>query len=152
MRGGVQAQMSNKLPVMSRLGVVFLTWRRHLEKTTKSHSLTLNQYYILRQLKQKEYLNPSEIAEMLFADRPTATVVIDNLKKYGYVRKERDAEDGKRIRVSITEAGVRQVDKAEKDMEEMTTFDPLACLSEEEKQTLEALLVKMQNHMKNLKL
>ncbi len=144
--------MSNKLPVMSRLGVVFLTWRRHLEKTTKSHSLTLNQYYILRQLKQKEYLNPSEIAEMLFADRPTATVVIDNLKKYGYVRKERDAEDGKRIRVSITEAGVRQVDKAEKDMEEMTTFDPLACLSEEEKQTLEALLVKMQNHMKNLKL
>ena len=142
--------MSKKLPVMSRLGVVFLTWRRHLEKTTKSHSLTLNQYYILRQLKQKEYLNPSEIAEMLFADRPTATVVIDNLKKYGYVRKERDAEDGKRIRVSITEAGIRQVDEAEKDMEEMTTFDPLACLSEEEKQTLEALLVKMQNHMKNL--
>ncbi len=142
--------MSKKLPVMSRLGVVFLTWRRHLEKTTKSHSLTLNQYYILRQLKQKEYLNPSEIAEMLFADRPTATVVIDNLKKYGYVRKERDAEDGKRIRVSITEAGIRQVDEAEKDMEEMTTFDPLACLSEEEKQTLEELLVKMQNHMKNL--
>ena len=142
--------MSKKLPVMSRLGVVFLTWKRHLEKTTKSHSLTLNQYYILRQLKQKEYLNPSEIAEMLFADRPTATVVIDNLKKYGYVRKERDAEDGKRIRVSITEAGIRQVDEAEKDMEEMTTFDPLACLSEEEKQTLEALLVKMQNHMKNL--
>ncbi len=142
--------MSKKLPVMSRLGVVFLTWRRHLEKTTKSHSLTLNQYYILRQLKQKEYLNPSEIAEILFADRPTATVVIDNLKKYGYVKKERDAEDGKRIRVSITEAGIRQVDEAERDMEEMTTFDPLACLSEEEKQTLEELLVKMQNHMKNL--
>lgn len=144
------AQASKKLPVMSRLGIVFLTWRRYLEKTTKSHSLTLNQYYILRQLKQKEYLNPSEIAEMLFADRPTATVVIDNLKKYGYVKKERDAEDGKRIRVSITEAGIRQVDEAERDMEEMTTFDPLACLSEEEKQTLEELLVKMQNHMKNL--
>jgi DNA-binding MarR family transcriptional regulator len=142
--------MSNKLPVMSRLGVVFLTWRRHLEKTTKSHSLTLNQYYILRQLKQKEYLNPSEIAEMLFADRPTATVVIDNLKKYGYVRKERDAKDGKRIRVSITDAGRNQVDEAEKDMENRTSFDPLACLSEEEKQILEALLVKMQNHMKNL--
>ena len=142
--------MSNKLPVMSRLGVVFLTWRRHLEKTTKSHSLTLNQYYILRQLKQKEYLNPSEIAEMLFADRPTATVVIDNLKKYGYVRKERDAEDGKRIRVSITEAGRIQVDEAEKDMENRAAFDPLACLSKEEKQTLEALLVKVQNHMKNI--
>lgn len=135
---------------MSRLGVVFLTWRRYLEKTTKSHALTLNQYYILRQLKQREYLNPSEIAEMLFADRPTATVVIDNLKKYGYVRKERDVKDGKRIRVSITEAGISQVDEAEEDMEKTIAFDPLACLSEEEKQTMEALLVKMQNHMKNL--
>ena len=144
------AQASKKLPVMSRLGIVFLTWRRYLEKTTKSHSLTLNQYYILRQLKQKEYLNPSEIAEMLFADRPTATVVIDNLQKYGYVRKERDAKDGKRIRVSITEAGVSQVDEAGTDMENLTTFDPITCLSEEEKRTLEDLLVKMQNHMKNL--
>ena len=142
--------MTNKLPVMSRLGIVFLTWRRHLEKTTKSHFLTLNQYYILRQLKQKEYLNPSEIAEMLFADRPTATVVIDNLKKYGYVRKERDEKDGKRIRVSITQAGRSQVDEAEKDMENRADFDPLACLSEEEKQTLEALMVKMQIHMKSL--
>ena len=87
---------------------------------------------------------------MLFADRPTATVVIDNLQKYDYVRKERDAKDGKRIRVSITEAGVRQVDEAGTDMENLTTFDPITCLSEEEKRTLEDLLVKMQNHMKNL--
>ncbi len=144
------AYVSKKLPAMSRLRVVFLTWRRYLEKITRSHSLTLNQYYILRQLKQREYLNPSEIAEMLFADRPTATVVIDNLKKYGFVVKERDAEDGKRIRVRITETGIRQVGEAEKDMENLMTSDPSACLSKEEKQTLEELLMKMQNHLKTV--
>lgn len=87
---------------------------------------------------------------MLFADRPTATVVIDNLKKHGYVMKERDAGDGKRIRVKITEAGIQKVEQAEKDMENPANFNPLACFSKEEKQTLEELLVKMQNHLKRM--
>ncbi len=144
------ADVKKKLPMMSRMGVIHLTYRRYLEKITKSHLLTLNQYFILRQLKRREYLNPSEIAEMLFCDRPTATVVIDNLKKYGYIIKERDAEDGKRIQVRITEKGRKQVEEAEEDVEQLATFDPLSCLTEEEKLTLEELLIKLHNHVKTL--
>lgn len=139
-----------RLPVMSRLGVIHLTYRRYLEKITKSHSLTLNQYYLLRQLKRRDYINPSEIAEMLFCDRPTATVVIDNLKKYDFISKEKDAEDGKRIQVKITEKGRKQVEEAEEDMEKQNGFDPLSCFTEEEKQTLEELLIKLHNHVKTL--
>ena len=144
------AEGKKRLPVMSRLGVIHLTYRRYLEKITKSHSLTLNQYYLLRQLKRRDYINPSEIAEMLFCDRPTATVVIDNLKKYDYINKEKDAEDGKRIQVRITEKGRKQVEEAERDMEKQTSFDPLSCFSEEEKQTLEELLIKLHNHVKTI--
>lgn len=144
------AEMMRRLPTMARLGVIFLTWRRYLEKISKSHSLTLNQYHILRQLKRREYLNPSEIAEMLFCDRPTATVVIDNLKKYGYITKEKDAQDGKRIQVKLTEKGRLQVAKAEMDLEKQSNFDPLSCFTEEEKQTLEELLMKLHNHLKTL--
>ncbi len=144
------AEGKKRLPMMSRLGVIHLAYRRYLEKITKNHSLTLNQYYILRQLKRREYLNPSEIADMLFCDRPTATVVIDNLKKYGYISKEKDAEDGKRIQVRITEKGRKQVEEAEEDMEKQTNFDPLSCFTEEEKQTLEELLIKLHNHVKTL--
>ncbi len=143
-------ERKKKLPVMSRLGVIHLTYRRYLEKITKSHSLTLNQYFILRQLKKREYLNPSEIAEMLFCDRPTATVVIDNLKKYGFITKEKDAEDGKRIQVRITEKGRRQVEEAEADVEKQTAFEPLSCFNEEEKLILEQLLIKLYNHVKTL--
>jgi DNA-binding MarR family transcriptional regulator len=140
-----------KLPVMSRLGVIFLTWRRYQEKGVKSSNLTLKQYYILKQLLKKEFLNPSEIADMLFCDRPTATVVIDNLKKYGFVTKEKDSEDGKRIQVRITGKGLQQVKKAEEEFEKLTDFDPLACFTEEEEKTLEELLIKLHNHIKELK-
>lgn len=140
-----------KLSIMSRLGVIFLTHRRYLEKTAKSNALTLKQYYILRQLIRKDYLNPSEIADMLFCDRPTATVIIDNLKKYGYITKEKDAKDGKRILVRITEEGLQQVKKAKGAFDKMTVFEPLACFSEDEKNTFEELLIKLHNHMKTIK-
>jgi DNA-binding MarR family transcriptional regulator len=139
-----------RLPIMSRLGVVFLTWRRYLEKVTKSRGLTLNQYYILRQLIKREYLNPSEIAEQLYCDRPTATVVIDNLQKYGYVTKEKDAEDGKRIQVKITDKGRIQAELVEEAITTEAKFDPLSCFSEEEKQTFEELLMKLHDHVKQI--
>lgn len=140
----------SKLPIMSRLGVIHLTWRRYLEKTTKNNKLTLNQYYILRQLVKREFLNPSEIADMLFCDRPTATVVIDNLKKYGYITKEKDEENGKYIRVRITEQGLSQVKETERAFEQMPEFDPLSCFTEEERATLEALLIKLHTHVKQI--
>jgi DNA-binding MarR family transcriptional regulator len=143
-------EANKKLPIMSRIGVIFLTWRRYNEKAAKSNNLTLNQYYILKQLMKRDYLNPSEIAEKLYCDRPTATVIIDNLKKYGFVQKEKDAEDGKRIQVKITELGRQQVMGAQDAFTKLTDFDPLACFSEEEKQKFEELLIKMHQHMKKI--
>jgi DNA-binding MarR family transcriptional regulator len=142
---------NKKLPVMSRLGVIFLTWRRYLEKTTKLQNLTLKQYYILGQLVKRDYLNPSEIADMLFCDRPTATVVIDNLKKYGFITKEKDVEDGKRIQVKITQQGLQQVNLADEAFTKRPDFDPLSCFTEEEKKIFEELLTKLHNHMKEIK-
>jgi DNA-binding MarR family transcriptional regulator len=149
--GAIILEEKKKLPVMSRLGVVFLTWRRYLEKTAKSSDLTLKQFYILRQLIRREYLNPSDIAEQLYCDRPTATVVIDNLVKYGYVIKERDQEDGKRIQVKITDKGRNQVKLAADAFDKMPKFDPLSCFTEVEKATFEELLIKLNQHIKNLK-
>jgi DNA-binding MarR family transcriptional regulator len=139
-----------KLPIMSRLGVIFLTYRRYMEKTAKNNKLTLNQYYILKQLVKKEYLNPSEIADMLFCDRPTATVIIDNLKKYGYITKERDSENGKYIQVKITELGLAQVKEAAASFAKLADFDPLSCFTEDEKNTFEDLLIKLHNNIKKI--
>ena len=78
---------------MPRLSVAFLTWRRHLQRHLVPFGITLKQVYVLRQLVRREFLYPSKIAEMLFCDRPTATVVIRNLGKQGWVVREKDEQD-----------------------------------------------------------
>ncbi len=135
----------SKLPVMSRLGIVFLTWRRHLESEIRPYGITLKQLYLLRRLAGKE-LRPSEIADMLFCDRPTATVVIDNMKRYGWVTSEADISDGRQRIVRLTKAGKEKLKGLENMPEE--AIDPLACFTEEERNELERLLRKLQEHFK----
>lgn len=134
-----------KLPIMSRLGIVFLTWRRHLESGVRPYGVTLKQQYLLRRLAKGE-LRPSQIADMLFCDRPTATVVIDNMKKYGWVTSETDAADARQRIVRLTKAGKEKLKELEEKPED--AFDPLACFTEEEREEFERLLKKMQEHFK----
>jgi DNA-binding MarR family transcriptional regulator len=62
------------------------------------------------ELERREVLNPSQIADMLYADRPTATLIIGNLQKSGWVAKEQDPENRRRFRVVITPRGRRKLD------------------------------------------
>lgn len=42
---------------------------------------------------------------MLYCDRPTASVVISNLKKYGLIASEKDEANGRRQKVTLADAG-----------------------------------------------
>lgn len=135
----------SRLPLMSRLGIAFLTWRRYLQKQIAPRGVTLKQQFVLRQLSRRDYLNPSEIAGMLYCDRPTASVVIDNLEKQGWVRREKDPQNRKFLRISLTPAGMDKL--AELDQVGEPEFDPLACFNVDEKQELERLLKKLNQHL-----
>jgi len=132
---------------MSRLGIVFLTWRRHLESDIRPYGITLPQQYLLRQLAEKD-LHPSQIADLLFCDRPTATVVIDNMKRYGWVTSETDSIDGRQRIVRLTEAGREKLKELEGMPEE--PVDPLACFTEGEREEFERLLIKLHGHFEAL--
>ncbi|MFN2285956.1 MAG: hypothetical protein ACK2UQ_16200, partial [Anaerolineae bacterium] len=67
---------SNRPLVIARMATSFLTWRRYLQNFLVPYKITLKQAYVLRQLTKREYLYPSDIASMLYCDRPTATVII----------------------------------------------------------------------------
>lgn len=139
--------MKQRLPAMSRLGVVFLTWRRYLESGIRPYGVTLKQQYLLKQLAAKGFLYPSDIADMLFCDRPTATVIIQNLKRYGFVCSEKDEGNGRRQKVMLTQAGCEKAAELAKMPGE--AIDPLACFTEEEKAEFERLLVKLHRHLKD---
>ncbi|KUO75264.1 MAG: hypothetical protein APF77_22370 [Clostridia bacterium BRH_c25] len=140
----------SKLLLISKLGIVFLTWKRALQKELVPHKITLKQQYVLSQLAKKEYLYPSNIADMLFCDRPTATVIIKNMERMKWIRREQDAENAKMVRIYITGEGKQKLAslKGASGREDMTRYDPLQCLTEEERNQLDVLLTKVLSHIK----
>lgn len=138
-----------KLHLMSKLGIIYLTWSRLLQKDLVPHKITLKQQYVLGQLAKKDFLYPSQIADMLFCDRPTATVIIKNMERAKWVRRERDTENAKQIRIYLTEEGRQKLAslKGISGSEDMDRYDPLNCLTAEERQQLDTLLTKVLSHI-----
>lgn len=136
--------------VMARMTVDFLTWRRYLQKRVAQHDITLKQLYVLRQLVKRDFLYPSQLASMLFCDRPTATVIMKNMERRGWVTREQDPQNRKYIRISITEAGRRRFAAIEQSLAVEPLFDPLACFNKEEVKELNRLLGKLEKHLEKI--
>jgi DNA-binding MarR family transcriptional regulator len=140
-----------KLDPMALIGIVHLTWKRRLQASVSRHGITLKHHYVLRQLRRKSSLSPSEIADMLFCDRPTATVAIDTMEKHGWVRREADPETRKRVRVVPTAAGLAKLAEVENAHRAAGPHpDPLSCLSDGERGTLGELLRKIRVHLQTV--
>ncbi len=139
----------SKMSPMSRIGVIFLTWRRCLQKRILPYGITLKQLYILRQLQKKEVLSPSEIAVLLYCDRPTATSILNTMKAKGWVMSERDPLNMKKQRIILTDAGLKKLSSLSGFSLE-PDFDPLACFTLEERSQFELLLQKLSAHMNKL--
>ncbi|GAU79944.1 MarR family winged helix-turn-helix transcriptional regulator [Fusibacter sp. 3D3] len=139
----------SKLHLMSKMGIVYLNWTRKLQKDLVPFKITLKQQFVLRALMKKEYLLPSHIADMLYCDRPTASVIIKNMEKNKWIVKEKDPENGKQYFIKITELGAQKFNdlRGASGPEAMVRHDPLNCLSEKERETLDVLLTKV---MRNL--
>ncbi len=136
--------MAGKMPLMSMIGVIFLTYRRRLQRALIPHEITLKQVYLLRQLSRKEFLLPSQVAGMLFCDRPTATVIVANMERRGWVRREKDPANRKQIRIAATEAGRAKFQETAPVLAAAeAAAEPLNCLAPEERAQLETLLAKV---------
>ena len=142
---------SNRPLALARMATAFLTWRRYLQGFLVPYQITLKQAYVLRQLIKQEYLYPSDIASMLYCDRPTATVIIRNMEKVGWVQREKDEQNRKFVRISITEAGRQKLEALQASPWANPPFDPLECFSEGEVQQLEQLLDKLNQHLKQIR-
>ncbi len=127
--------------MMAQFARIFLSWRRYLQRRLNPSGLTLKQLYVLRQLLRDDYLYPSDIAEMLFCDRPTASVVLDNLEKHGWIRREQEEENRKYTRVFITANGKEKL--ASVQLHSRTEFDLFSDFTLDEKVEFARLLRKL---------
>jgi DNA-binding MarR family transcriptional regulator len=144
-------QNTAKLTSMERVSIAHLIWTRYLQRGLLPYGINLKQVFMLRQLSKKEFLFPSQIAQMLFCDRPTATVIIRNMERQGWVKREKDPENKKRTRIFITPEGKAKLSSIPlSKYRSGKTPDPLSCFNEEEKEQFEKLMIKLTDHLKQM--
>ncbi|MFY9530310.1 MAG: MarR family transcriptional regulator [Candidatus Acidiferrales bacterium] len=71
----------------------------------ESFGVTLGQFGVLEALLHLGPLFQRELGQKLLNSRGNITLVVDNLEKKGWVRRERQTDDRRMVRVSLTARG-----------------------------------------------
>lgn len=75
--------------------------------------LTYPQYLVMLVLWERDGVTVSELGERLFLDSGTLTPLLKRLEASGLIARIRDAQDERRVRISLTAPGRALRDKAE---------------------------------------
>ncbi|MBI4666760.1 MAG: MarR family transcriptional regulator [Nitrospinae bacterium] len=76
-----------------------------LEKKLARHGLTPPQWASLARLWEEDGLPQSQLGRRLHFDKPTISGIIDRLETKGLVRRERDGEDKRVVRIFLAPKG-----------------------------------------------
>jgi len=87
--------------------------------------LTYTQYITIIALWEEDNQTVSGLGEKLFLESNTLTPILKKLEAMGYLERQRDPEDERQVRVSLTKSGRRLREKAFKmDLIEATGLAP----------------------------
>lgn len=122
-----------------------LRFKRRVARELLPHHIGPKQIYVLRQLAESGGLSPSQLAQLVFADRPSATSMLNTLERAGWVRRRAHPEDGRQVVVQITAQGRRKLASVPLGLWRTghTAFDPEARLKPAEREQLVRLLEKL---------
>ncbi len=85
--------------------------RRHMEaKVLSDDRLSWTSFVALWVLWVWGEMDSRDLAAAVGISRPTSTGVVTTLERRGWVRRSRTSEDGRLVRVSLTDAGRRKIE------------------------------------------
>lgn len=76
--------------------------------------LTYPQYLVMLVLWEQDGITVSELGERLYLDSGTLTPLLKRLEASGHIRRTRDAQDERRVRIALTPQGLDLRDQAER--------------------------------------
>ena len=76
--------------------------------------LTYPQYLVMLVLWEQDGITVSELGERLYLDSGTLTPLLKRLEASGHIRRARDAQDERRVRIALTHQGLGLRDQAER--------------------------------------
>jgi DNA-binding MarR family transcriptional regulator len=87
--------------------IYFACHRRHVYDAEQRRLVSAHQASILDHLDAVESTVLSDLAKHMGVTASTMSLAVDRLERNGYVTRERDPVDRRRVRIRLTEAGVR---------------------------------------------
>src|SRR5262245_44828941 len=90
--------------VLDALVQTAFTVMAHLNQVAAAHDLSLTQVRVLGILRDRE-ARLGELAAYLGLERSSVSGLVDRAVRRGLVRRETSADDGRAVRLSLTEAG-----------------------------------------------
>ena len=95
------ADPSDSLGHLTR--VAFRRFARALERRTMQHGVSSGQWRFLRVLWQEDGISQRDLSHRVDMREPTTVVALKGLEKKGFVVRERDGLDRRKVRVYLTE-------------------------------------------------
>jgi homoprotocatechuate degradation regulator HpaR len=78
----------------------------HFRPMLGAHDITEQQWRVIRILAEQETVDASELADKAFILAPSLTRIIRSLEERGIIAKLKDENDGRRVLLKITPAGM----------------------------------------------
>lgn len=75
-------------------------------------ALTAGERFVLHALRDQSAQSLNELAERTCTDQSTASPVVERLRSRGLLRRERSAQDGRRVVIALTRVGRAAIDEA----------------------------------------
>ena len=115
----------------------------------KEYDLTYTQYIVLLALFEQKEMNVTALGEMVYLDSGTLSPLLKKLENKGFLRRFRDKNDERNVKVTLTKEGEQLEDKLSN---VPITIAGCLNLSIEEAKSLYTLLYKTLGSMKEPKL
>ncbi len=111
----------------------------HSKQLARHHSLTGPQLVCLRLIEKRGVITPSELAKGVSLSQGTVTGILERLAARDLIRRERSAEDKRKILVQLTSAGADLVKTAPSSLQEQFS-KRLAALPEGEQAMIDWIM------------
>jgi MarR family transcriptional regulator, organic hydroperoxide resistance regulator len=88
---------------------VGLAFKKMLKAFERDTGVSVGKYFVLRMLARKDGISQGEVWHRFDVDPSRITRLAKSLEKEGLVRRERDPEDNRVVRMYLTEEGHRMI-------------------------------------------
>lgn len=98
--------------ILDSLRRLLKSLRLSATRTLSETGLSAAQLFVLAQLKDRDHLSITELAQLTMTDRSSVAAVVDRLSDKGLVRRIWSREDRRKAEISLTSSGRRVLRRA----------------------------------------